>query len=76
MSYWVELQCDIKANGSNAYGEPGCFSHRNESIGVLVNSLSSASKMLKDMAIQRNWQKIRTGWCCPYCKHKYKRNEE
>ena len=69
MSYWVELHCDVKANGLNAYNEPGCFTHRNENIGALVNNLGAAGIMLKDIAIQRKWQKIKRGWACPYCKH-------
>lgn len=68
MSYWVELQCDVKSSGSNAYGEPGCWTNRNESIGVLVSNLTSAGKMLKDRALQKYWEKIKTGWACPYCK--------
>lgn len=73
MAFWVELMCDVRADGppDPTRTEPLCYSDRRILIGRLVanGSMAYGKRVLEAEAKLKGWQWSRAnGWMCPACK--------
>lgn len=70
MAYWVELHCDVLADGPHM--QQICVTNRNDSPGVLVKALSDirpAALKLRETAVKHGWLRLdRVRFACPNCK--------
>lgn len=62
-TFWVELHCEGHTSVS------GCFSAINDHPGILVSSVSQASRFLYAEAKEKRWgfKRSLVGWLCPNC---------
>ena len=62
MSYWVELRCDVRANG--------CLSHTNDGPTAHVANIQTGERILKTNATKDGWNIGQGKHVCPNCKEK------
>ena len=71
MSYWIELHCDVLADGTPD-GMQACQTNHGDSPGVMVEKVSDipgAVLALRQGALKHGWIALnKVKFACPYCK--------
>lgn len=71
MGLWIEMHCDAKLDRSTKYGEPACWSNRNDGFGILVYNTNAAAlggiRHLRKTSKHNGWVKSGNSWICPSC---------